>query len=227
MRYARGFTAAIGGLCICAATGLILVTGANFEPATAAEIEMSPISGDIEKPRHHFRLRNPANLTPQEAAYVYDIIEDALAAGYKRSGHAAAQVYQGWRRYNTAPYLSVSHGNHYLNNYANSPAQAYGTFEEAGTMPVGAIIAKDSFSITETRGIVLGPLFIMEKMSAGFNYVTHDWRFTQILPDDTLLGETNGHGAERVEYCIPCHIAAEKHDYLFFVPQEYRIEQVK
>ncbi len=227
MRHARAFTAAIGGLCICAAVGLLLMTGANFEPATAAEIEMSPISGDIKKPRRHFRLRNPADLTPQEAAYIYDIIEDALAAGYKHSGHAVAQAYRGWRRYNTAPYLSVSHGNHYLNNYANPLAQAYGAFEEAGTMPVGAVIAKDSFSITETRGIVLGPLFIMEKMPQDFNYVTRDWKFTQILPDGTLLGETNGHGAERVDYCISCHIAAEKHDYLFFVPHEYRTERVK
>jgi hypothetical protein len=227
MRYARKFTVAIGGLCICAVTGLLLVTGANFGPVTAAEIEMSPISGDIEKPRRHFRLRNPADLTPQEAVYVYDIIEDALAVGYKRSGHAVAHAYQGWRRHNTAPYLSVSHGNHYLNNYANLLAQAYGTFEGAGTMPVGAVIAKDSFSVTETRGIVLGPLFIMEKMPAGFSDVTGDWRFTQILPDGTLLGETNGHGAERVEYCIHCHLTAEKHDYLFFVPQEYRTERVK
>jgi hypothetical protein len=227
MRYAWGSTVTIGGLCIFAAVGLLLAAGANLDPATADEIEMSPISGDIKKPRRHFRLRDPADLTPQEAAEVYDIIENALAAGYKRSGHAVAQAYQGWRRYNTAPYLSVSHGNHYLNNYTNPLAQAYGAFEEAGTMPVGAVIAKDSFSITETRGIVLGPLFIMEKMPAGFNYVTRDWKFTQILPDGTLLGETNGHGAERVEYCIPCHIAAEKHDYLFFVPQEYRTERVK
>ena len=138
-----------------------------------------------------------------------------------------AQAYQGWRRYNTAPYLSVSHGNHYLNNYANPLAQAYGAFEEAGTMPVGSIIAKDSFSITETRGIVLGPLFIMEKMPAGFNYVTRDWRFTQILPDGTLLGETNGEGGERVEYCIGCHLAAEKQDHLYFIPKEYRSERVK
>lgn len=219
----KQLTATILVLCLSTALWFLLTASVPVEAQEGADIEMSNISGSIDKPRRHFRLRNPADLMPKEAAEVYDVIVSALKAGYKRSGHAVAQAYQGWKRYNTAPYRSVSHGNHYLNNYANPVAKAYGAFEDAGRMPVGSIIAKDSFSVTTSRGIVLGPLFIVQKMPAGFNHVTGDWKYTEILPDGTLLGETNGEGAERVEYCIACHLAVEKQDHLYFVPKAYRI----
>jgi hypothetical protein len=57
----------------------------------------------------------------------------------------------------------------------------------------------------------------------GFNYVTADWKYTEILPDGTPLGETNGEGAERVEYCIACHLAVEHQDHLYFIPEQDRI----
>ena len=222
MRYRRQLTAAIivmlvsgGGLCCVAA-------GEAAERRQPGDIEMSQISGDFETPRRHFRLRNPADLAPDEAQDIYAIIAGALRAGYGRSKTTAAGVYQNWQRYNTVPYFWLSHGNHYLNNYANAKASGYGMFERAGEFPVGTVIAKDSFSVATSREILLGPLFIMEKMPAGFNDVTGDWKFIQIQPDGTALGETNGAGAERVEYCIACHLAAEEHDHLYFVPRQYR-----
>jgi len=186
-------------------------------------MEMSPISGPPDEPRRHFRLRYPAELTPDEAAARYEIIRGALRRGYARSELPAASSYQRWRRYNRAPYLSSSHGNHYLNNYANDAARAYGKFEEAGVLPVGSVIAKDSFAVTQTGGILLGPLFIMKKMPAGFNYASGDWQYALVQPDGTLLGETNGRGSERVEYCIGCHLAVEDQDHLYFVPRDYRV----
>jgi len=70
-------------------------------------------------------------------------------------------------------------------------AQAVGAsqiarFEAAGRLPVGSVIAKDSFSVTETGGILLGPLFVMEKMPAGFNPASGDWRYTLIQPDGRI-----------------------------------------
>lgn len=188
-----------------------------------ADIEMSPISGPPEEPRRHFRLRSPAELPPNEVAKYYDIVRGALSKGYSRSGLSAARDYQHWRKYNHAPYLSSAHGNHYLSNYANPTAAAYGSYEEAGELPVGSVIAKDSFAVTETGGILLGPLFIMEKMPTGFNYVSGNWRYTLVQPDGTVLGRTKGEGAERVEYCISCHLAVEHQDHLYFVPEPYRI----
>lgn len=192
-------------------------------PDGSSDIEMSPISGPPEQPRRHFRLRAPARLAPPEASDYYEIVREALRRGYARSNIPAAPHYQDWAVYNRAPYLSLTHGNHYVNNYANEAASAYGAYEDAGELPVGSVIAKDSFAVTETGGILLGPLFIMEKMPAGFNYVSGDWRYTLVQPDGTVLGRTRGEGSERVQYCVGCHLAVEHQDHLYFVPRDYRV----
>lgn len=205
---------------------LIVSVLAAAVPANAqgTDVEMSNISGDPKAPRRHFRLLYPAELPPQRASEIYAIIRQALQGGYARSGSATAANYQGWRRFNTAPYLSATHGNHYLNNYVNEiGAAAYGRFEKAGKLPVGTIVAKDSFSMTRGGEILLGGLFVMEKMSAGFNYVSGDWKYTLLQADGTLFGETNGTGSKRVEYCIGCHLAVERQDHLWFLPKRYRV----
>ncbi len=189
----------------------------------SGDAEMSKISGDPAAPRRHFRLVDPAKLPPQRASEIYAIVRQALQGGYSRSGSATAASYQGWRRMNTAPYLSATHGNHYLNNYVNEiGAAACGRFEKAGKLPVGTIIAKDSFSMTRSGEILLGGLFVMEKMPSGFNYVSGDWKYTFFQADGTLFGETNGTGSKRVEYCIACHLARESQDHLWFLPKAYR-----
>jgi hypothetical protein len=186
-----------------------------------AEVEMSEISGDQGAPRRHFRLREPADLAPGEAQRIYEIALKALAVGYAQSRDPSAVSYSEWRRYNSVPYLSATHGNHYINNYANQIARAYGSGKR---LPVGSVIAKDSFSVTETGGILLGPLFLMEKMPAGFSYVSGDWKYSLIQPDGTIFGETNGTGSERVQYCIGCHLAVGAQDHLYFVPPKLRIK---
>jgi hypothetical protein len=186
------------------------------------DVEMSTISGEAANPRRHYRLRDPKPLDSERAAEIYAIAREAMRAGYPLSASRVARDYQSWRRYNTAPYLSARHGNHYLNNYANERALAYGEFEGAGRFPVGAVIAKDSFSVTNSGGILIGPLFIMEKMPQGFNDVSADWKYSLIAPDGTLFGETNGPGSKRVEYCISCHLAQERYDHLYFIPKDYR-----
>ncbi len=188
----------------------------------SSDVEMSEISGDQKAPRRHFRLREPASLAPGEATHIYEIALKSLSAGYARSGVPGAEAYSGWRRYNSVPYLSSTHGNHYINNYANETARAYGSGKR---LPVGSVIAKDSFSVTETGGILLGPLFLMEKMPQGFSYVSGDWKYSLIQPDGTLFGETNGSGSQRVQYCISCHLAVEAQDHLYFVPPEFRVNK--
>ncbi len=202
---------------------LALSLVAGGEPAAQEQgAELSPISGDFSKPRRHFRLRNPADLPPVQAETMYGIAAVSLKKGYGLSEHPVALAYSEWPRLNTAPYLSATHGNKYINNFVNEIASGYSRFEEAGTLPVGSVIAKDSFSVTESHEILLGPLFIMEKMPEGFNELSGDWKYVQIQPDGTVLGETNGEGSEAVKYCIACHLAVEQQDHLFFIPRAYR-----
>lgn len=202
--------------------GVALVVPAPTAPPEANPLQAAGISGDPNKPRRHFRERSPALLNPGEAAKIYDELAQDLAALYAMSGHPVAESYLSWRKVNTAPYLSATHGNTYISNYVNDAGGAYADFEKSGTLPVGSIIAKPAFVVTRQGEIRPGPLFVMEKMPAGFKYVTGNWRYTQIMPDGVLFGETDGEDAERVEYCIGCHLAMQHQDHLFYVPEAYR-----
>ena len=179
---------------------------------------------DFAKPQRHFRVARPASLDPHEALIVYDRIADDMVAGYAMSRDRAAITYRGWRRYNKAPYRSATHGERFVNNYANPIAKDYGHLDGLEEMPVGSIIAKDSFAVTATGDVFTGPLFLMEKMPDGFHPASRDWRYTMILPDGSYFGTTRGANAARVEFCITCHATAgDDNDHLFFVPEDHQL----
>ncbi|MFQ5533736.1 MAG: cytochrome P460 family protein [Sphingomonadales bacterium] len=171
-----------------------------------------------------------AELSDEEAAATYEKLVKSLSAGYAKSGDPSAKSYyssnwfKGWSRFNKVPYVSDTHGARLVNNYANGTAKkAYGKYEEAGVMPVGSILAKDSFRVTPKGETQPGPLFLMEKMEAGFSAETGDWRYTLITPTGMIYGITKGKGDANVAFCVECHSAVgEEQDHLFFLPEEYR-----
>jgi len=201
-------------------------------PALAVAAALMTTSGldvagqdlDVARPERHFRVERPARLSPGDARVVYERIAGDMVAGYRLSRDPAARRYRKWRQYNRAPYRSATHGNRYVNNYANPiGADAYGRFEKAGEMPEGTIIAKDSFAVTAQGDVFTGPLFLMEKMPAGFSPATANWRYSMIMPDGSYFGVTKGDHAERVAFCATCHkTAGEADDHLFFVPADNR-----
>ncbi len=192
----------------------------GFGDSTAtAQTEISP-----QKPTRHFRVERPAGLTGADALTIYNRILDDMVAGYRLSSVRHAELYRYWRRYNTVPYRSKQHGERYVNNYANDKAEAYRHFEAAGELPVGSVLAKDSFAVTKRGDVFSGPLFVMQKMPSGFNLAGQDWRYIMIMPDGSLFGMTNGEGSERVEFCVTCHkLAGHEKDHLFYVPERYRV----
>lgn len=174
-------------------------------------------------PKGHFKVEMPADLMPEAAETVYRDIRAEMAARYALARMPDLRNYLGWRRYNRAPYRSATHGARYVNNYGNRLAGGYGAFEKSGPLPQGAILVKDSFTATADGGVYPGPMFVMKKMPAGFDPAGGDWRYSMILPDGSLFGETGGVNAERVEFCAGCHASRERYDFLFFVPEEYRL----
>ncbi len=176
------------------------------------------------QPTGHFRVPDAATLSDADALAIYRRILPEMVEGYALSQIAPAGRYAEWRRYNKAPYRSAQHGDRFVSNYANEVGAAYGRYEAAGTLPVGSIIAKDSFTVTENGEVFSGAFFLMEKMPPGFNPEGRDWRYTMIMPDGSLFGETKGEGDERVRFCVTCHQAAgDARDHLFFLPSEQRI----
>jgi hypothetical protein len=166
----------------------------------------------------------PVQLTDAEAVAAYDCLLNEMRAAYAKSGSPVATSYSEWRRYSKNAYVSATHGNRYVQNYANPAAKAYGAFENAGVMPPGAVLAKDSFTVKANGRVSAGPLFIMEKMPAGFYDDSDDWRYTMVMPDGTVFGTTKGAGTAKVEFCIGCHISvAPDVDSLMFIPEQYRV----
>ena len=180
------------------------------------------------QPKRHFRVEQPADLGDADALTIYTQILKEMASGYELSGNAVASDYRLWQRYNSAPYRSATHGERFVNNYASPLGEDYGKYEESGGLPPGAVLAKDSFAVTMRGDVFSGPLFLMEKMSAGFDPAARDWRYTMIMPDGSLFGTSQGQGSEKVGFCITCHQAAgDENDHLFFVPDDYRIKVLR
>ena len=170
--------------------------------------------------KRHLKIENPARLKPSDALSVYQKIADELSRGYAASNEKAAMTYRKWRRYNTAPYRSATHGNRYVNNYANE--KSYG--RPGAVMPPGTVIAKDSFTVTADSAIFGGALFLMEKLAPGASPGTGDWRYAMIMPDGSYFGDSTGVNPGQVKFCHGCHKAQADNDYLYFLPEAYRVK---
>jgi hypothetical protein len=165
-------------------------------------------------------------LSDVEAVALYDCLMGEMQTAYAKSDDASAKAYASWKPYSRLPYVSATHGMRYVMNYANRSGRAYGRFENAGTFPAKSVIAKPSFMVTKDGRASVGPLFLMEKMAAGFNADSEDWRYTMIMPNGQIAGTTNGKGSANVEFCIGCHLSvAPEQDSVMLLPEEYRVSE--
>jgi hypothetical protein len=163
------------------------------------------------------------NLGPQEVTALYDCLKSELAASYKGGGHWAVNQWENFVHFSKYPYPSATHGNRFVVNYTNEiGAEAYAQYGDVNPVPPGTTSAKASFVVDANGQASLGPLFIMEKMTRGFNAATADWRYAMVMPGGTTVGLTGGAGSDAVTFCHECHAGAEDADFLFFLPEEVR-----
>ncbi len=203
---------------------LAILFAAAFAVAGSAVLAASD---DAAQPKRHFKIKKPAVLTNAEALSIYDNVADQMVRGYAASQEPTAEDYRQWRRYNTAPYRSATHGNRYVNNYANAKAADYAETQTGAKLPPGAVIAKDSFTVTADKAVFAGALFVMEKLAPGTSPRTAEWRYLMILPDGSYFGDTTGDNADKVEFCHGCHERVADNDYLYFLPKKYRRQFLK
>ena len=174
-------------------------------------------------PKTHMTIARPAELNGARAEDIYQAIRGALQKNYAVSGDPIVFEYRTRRRFNTVPYRSTNHGERFVNNYANQAAGKYGLFEKAGEMPEGAVVVKDSFTVSDSGQVMTGPFFLMQKMEQGFNRASGDWLFMMIRPDGRVAGITGGRNSGNVTFCAACHTKAPKgQDGLYFLPREVR-----
>jgi hypothetical protein len=172
----------------------------------------------------HPKIAEPATLSGARAEAVYRAIRGQVRANYAASGDPVTLSYQTWKRYNKTPYRSKNHGERFVNHYANAKAADYGKFENLKELPVGSIVIKDSFSVTQTGAVMTGPFFMMEKMGPGFAPADGNWRYLMLRPDGSMVGMTGGPDGPKMKFCADCHKGAGvEHDFMFFMPEEARI----
>ncbi|MEH6404900.1 MAG: cytochrome P460 family protein, partial [Sneathiella sp.] len=163
-------------------------------------------------------------LTPKEAVAAYDCLKADLSAGYAKGKVSEMANYTDWQNVAVSPYIAGTHGNRYVNNYVNEIGlEEYKKYEEIGTMPVGSVVAKDSFSVGGNGYVSAGPMFLMEKMANGFAPASGNWRYSMVMPDGTVFGRTKGKNSAGVAFCEECHAAvADEQDFLMLLPEESR-----
>ncbi len=206
----------------------LTVTGEGPSLGARLAAETEGTTAVEAQPKRHFRVQRPANLSDADALSIYVRVQEEMQDGYRLSRDPHAEAFGGWQRYNSFPYRSATHGERFVNNYANPVGREYGRYELAGPMARGTVVAKDSFAVTTDGDVFAGPLFLMEKMAEGFDPKSRDWRYSMIMPDGSLFGVTNGLRSEKVEFCITCHQAAgDENDHLFFIPEDYRQRALK
>jgi len=218
----------IGARCLAVLGVVVLVQGCAD---SAVESAGDPLSTGCVVPRlaatpsPPVRPNAPGNppapvLSEAELVGLADCVRPVLASSMHASEAPAARVYSSWPRYSLRPFGS-EHGS-YLEIFANEKAEAFGRFEDAGVLPEGSIVAKHHFSVSGAGVVSRGPLLTMQKMQRGFNPTTTDWRFTMIMPDGRIAAETAGRNSAGVDFCVECHKAAWRQDFMMFVPPEFR-----
>lgn len=186
-----------------------LAVALGLAMAVAMAAPSSGVGEDAQRPEAHFQLDDPADLSPTRAEEIYQRIRSDLLDAYALSGLAEVEAYGAARRVTTRPYRSEPHGERFVNHWANTLAWGYADpGPPIGSLPAGALLAKDSFTVTAEGAVHVGPLFVMEKMPPGFAPETDDWRYTMVMPDGSLFGRTGGVNARRMTFCARCHATA-------------------
>lgn len=169
-------------------------------------------------------LKPVDELSYEEAAAVYACISDDLVAGYKTGDKRWIPAefvndYRSWTPASTLPGNPGFHGERYLLTYVNDTGAAeYLKYEaERGPMPVGTVIAKESFGIADDGTVEPGPLFFMQKAEAGASPKTGDWYYMAVAANGTPMG------VNVFRACNECHEGFADSDYLGYPIEEARI----
>ena len=112
-----------------------------------------------------------------------------------------------------------------MQTYSNHYAKNYSAYEKAGTFKPGALPAKDSLTVTGDGKTAVGPIFLMQEMSAGFNKASRDWKYTMIMPDGKVIGATGGKNAAAMTFCYECHNGvAPDQDAVMLLPEKFCVK---
>lgn len=146
------------------------------------------------------------DLTAAEAQEVYDCIAAGLHGGYMQGDkrwipEAFVSDYRDWVRASAFPAAPGFHSNRFLVTWVNDAgADAYMQYAEDPDIPVGTVIAKESFSVGDHGAVTAGPLFLMQKVAEADSPETGGWYYMMVNPSGTPMA------VNVMTACNECHM---------------------
>jgi len=159
------------------------------------------------------------DLTDDQVQALYDCIKAELREGYASKDGALTKEYTGWKAASTLPAAPGVHGKRFLMTFVNDAGfDEYVKFsDERGPMPVGSIIAKESFNLSKKGKVRKGPLFFMTKVAAGGDADKYgNWLYAAFSPKGKTM-------KIKQAFCHDCHGNYEDQDALGYPSEDYRV----
>lgn len=124
------------------------------------------------------------DLTVDGLKTLYDCTRPTLVAGYQSKDHEMAAIHTARQAASLAPQAPGMHSQQYLMTYVNPVGFAeyirFATIDPG--MPVGSVIAKETFTIKGNK-VKHGPLLFMEAVGQDVAQQTGGWRYSGIKPN--------------------------------------------
>ena len=169
--------------------------------------------------------RSSVELTAAEADSAYDFLLKEMTTAYGKSKNPIAKNYTDFRRYRKVAYQSATYDNRFVQNYGNDYAKNCGAHENAGTFKPGALLAKDSFTVSGDGKMAVGRVFLMQKMPSGFVKASLDWKYLMIMPDGKVFWATGGKNSAAMNFCYECYNGvAPDQDAVMLLLKEFRMK---
>lgn len=153
-------------------------------------------------------------------AQLYDCIDETLAEAYAADGSEVGSVYREWQPTATGAFAPGVHGDRLLFTYANDIGyDLYVQYlsEDGFQMPVGSVLAKETFSLTGEGAPRVGPLFVMTKVEPGVADEFGGWVYSAVRANGRPMGISQS-------FCHDCHVAFESQDSMGYPAWDVRFE---
>ncbi|MEJ6398657.1 cytochrome P460 family protein [Yoonia sp. 208BN28-4] len=164
---------------------------------------------------------DPYDFDQAQVDALYECVSADLEERYGREGHEVGSVYRTWGATATGPFLPGPHGDRFLNTFANDIA--FETYVQYGygedfSMPVGSVLAKESYKLRNNGNPRPGPLFIMTKVAEGEADEYGNWVYSGVQPNGKTMGVNQA-------FCHDCHQAFADQDSMGYPAPEVRLNQ--
>ncbi|MGQ0544485.1 MAG: cytochrome P460 family protein [Betaproteobacteria bacterium] len=140
--------------------------------------------------------------------------KNPCAAAKDPAAERAFKQYSKWKKVNTKPVKSATHGNTLVITYVNQQAEGAAT---CGKFPFGAgsMLMKEAFDDQGGKPGAKSSVFLMEKRKKGYDAANGDWHYAVLDPKGAVQMTGSGKAGASTQFCSQCHQAAKANDYVF------------